>query len=163
MKVYHGSLVVVENPEIRVVDRYLDFGYGFYTTMNEEQAVNWTEKQKNRKGTNIGYVSKYEFDIEKAESELKIIRFDKADKEWLDFVSANRKGQCGETYDIVIGPVADDGVYEVVRFYEIGVYDLEEALKRLKVEELYNQVLFHTEKSLTYLRFIGAEEIYEQR
>lgn len=30
MKVYHGSLVVVENPEIRVVDRYLDFGYGFY-------------------------------------------------------------------------------------------------------------------------------------
>ena len=163
MKVYHGSLVVVENPEIRVVDRYLDFGYGFYTTMNEEQAVNWTAKQKNRKGTNIGYVSKYEFDIEKAESDLKIIRFDKADKEWLDFVSANRKGQCGETYDIVIGPVADDGVYEVVRFYEIGVYDLEEALKRLKVEELYNQVLFHTEKSLTYLRFIGAEEIYEQR
>lgn len=62
-------------------------------------------------------------------------------------------------YDIVIGPVADDGVYEVVRFYEIGVYDLEEMLKRLKVEELYNQVLFHTEKSLTYLKFSGAEEL----
>ena len=121
MKVYHGSLVVVEKPEIRVSDRYLDFGYGFYTTMNEEQAIKWTEKQKNRKGTNIGYVSMYDFDIEKAESELKIIRFDKADKEWLDFVSVNRKGQCQETYDIVIGPVADDGVYEVVRFYEIGV------------------------------------------
>ena len=93
-----------------------------------------------------------------ANSELKVLRFDKADKEWLDFVSVNRKGQCQETYDIVIGPVADDGVYEVVRFYEIGVYDLEEALKRLKVEELYNQVLFHTEKSLTYLKFIGTEE-----
>lgn len=158
MKVYHGSLVVVEKPEIRVSDRYLDFGYGFYTTMNEEQAIKWTEKQKNRKGTNIGYVSMYDFDIEKAESELKIIRFDKADKEWLDFVSVNRKGQCQETYDIVIGPVADDEVYEVVRFYEIGVYDLEETLKRLKVEELYNQVLFHTEKSLMYLKFIGAEE-----
>ena len=158
MKVYHGSLVVVEKPEIRVGDRYLDFGYGFYTTMNEQQAIKWTEKQKNRKGTNIGYVSMYDFDIEKAESELKIIRFDKADKEWLDFVSVNRKGQCQETYDIVIGPVADDGVYEVVRFYEIGVYDLEETLKRLKVEELYNQVLFHTEKSLAYLKFIGTEE-----
>jgi hypothetical protein len=158
MKVYHGSLVVVEKPEIRVGDRYLDFGYGFYTTMNEEQAIKWTEKQKNRKGINIGYVSMYDFDIEKAEAELKIIRFDKADKEWLDFVSVNRKGQCQETYDIVVGPVADDGVYEVVRFYEIGVYDLEETLKRLKVEELYNQVLFHTEKSLTYLRFIGTEE-----
>lgn len=158
MKVYHGSLVVAEKPEIRVGDRYLDFGYGFYTTMNEEQAIKWTTKQKNRTGTNIGYVSKYEFDIEKAESELKIIRFDKADKEWLDFISVNRKGQCEELYDIVIGPVADDGVYEIVRFYEIGVYDLEEILKRLKVEELYNQVLFHTEKSLSYLKFIGTEE-----
>jgi len=158
MKVYHGSCVVVSKPEIRVGDRYLDFGYGFYTTINEEQAIKWTEKQKNRKGANIGYVSMYDFDIGKAESELKIIRFDKADKEWLDFVFANRKGQCQEIYDIVIGPVADDGVYEVIRFYEIGVYDLEETLKRLKVEELYNQVLFHTEKSLTYLKFIGTEE-----
>ena len=148
----------MEKPEIRVSDRYLDFGYGFYTTMNEEQAIKWTEKQKKRKETNVGYVSIYDFDIAKAESELKIIRFDNADKEWLDFVSVNRKGQCQETYDIVIGPVADDGVYEVVRFYEIGVYDLEETLKRLKVEELYNQVLFHTEKSLTYLKFIGTEE-----
>lgn len=158
MKVYHGSLVVVEKPEIRVSDRYLDFGYGFYTTMNEKQAIKWTAKQKNRKGTNVGYVSTYDFDIARAESELKILRFDKADKDWLDFVSANRKGQCGEKYDVVIGPVADDGVYEVVRFYEIGVYDLEEAVKRLKVEELYNQVLFHTESSLKYLKFIGAEE-----
>lgn len=158
MKVYHGSLVVVEKPKIRVSDRYLDFGYGFYTTMNKEQVIKWTAKQKNRKGTNLGYVSMYDFDIEKAESELKMIRFDKADKEWLDFVFANRKGQCQEIYDIVIGPVVDDSVYEVVRFYEIGVYDLEETLKRLKVEELYNQVLFHTEKSLTYLKFIGMEE-----
>ena len=158
MKVYHGSLVVVEKPKIRVSDRYLDFGYDFYTTMNKEQVIKWTAKQKNRKGTNLGYVSMYDFDIEKAESELKMIRFDKADKEWLDFVFANRKGQCQEIYDIVIGPVVDDSVYEVVRFYEIGVYDLEETLKRLKVEELYNQVLFHTEKSLTYLKFIGMEE-----
>ena len=158
MKVYHGSLVVVEKPEIRISDRYLDFGYGFYTTTNEEQAIKWTAKQKNRKIINIGYVSIYDFDIETAESELKIIHFDKADQAWLDFVSANRNGQCQESYDIVIGPVADDGVYEVIRFYEIGVYDLEETLKRLKIEELYNQVLFHTEKSLSYLKFIGMEE-----
>ena len=158
MILYHGSLVIVENPEIRVGDRYLDFGYGFYTTMNKEQAIKWTEKQKNRKGADTGYVSIYDLDIEKAESELKIIRFDEADEEWLSFISDNRKGQCGEVYDIVIGPVADDGVYEVVRLYEIGVYDLEEALKRLRVEELYNQILFHTEKSLKYLKFIGMEK-----
>ena len=158
MVLYHGSIVVVEEPEIRVSDRYLDFGYGFYTTMNKEQAIKWTEKQKNRNAADVGYVSTYDFDIEKAKFELKIICFDEPDKAWLDFISANRKGQCEEMYDIAIGPVADDGVYEVVRLYEIGVYDLEETLKRLKVEELYNQVLFHTEKSLTYLKFVSAEE-----
>ena len=158
MKVYHGSLVAVEKPEIRVSDRYLDFGYGFYTTSNKEQAIKWTEKQKNRKNVNIGYISVYNFDIEKAKSELKIICFDKADKDWLDFVSDNRKGECRQIYDVVIGPAADDGVYEVVRLYEIGIYDLEETLKRLKIEELYNQVLFHTEKSLMYLDFIESEE-----
>ena len=158
MKVYHGSIVVVENPEIRISDRYLDFGYGFYTTMNHEQAVKWTEKQKNRNKVKTGYISIYDFDFERAKSELKIIYFDKTNKEWLDFISTNRKGQCSDTYDIVIGPVADDGVYEVVRLYEIGIYDLEETLKRLKVEELYNQVLFHTEKSLRYLKYNKSEE-----
>ncbi len=157
MIVYHGSLVVVDKPEIRVGNRFLDFGYGFYTTMNKEQAINWTAKQKSRNATNVGYVSIYEFDIEKAEEELIIIHFDKADKKWLDFVSANRKGLCQETYDVVIGPVADDSVYEVVRFYEIGIYDLGETLKRLKIEELYNQILFHSEKSLSYLKFVGME------
>ena len=158
MKLYHGSLVVGEKPRIRVSGRYLDFGYGFYTTMNKEQADKWTEKQKNRNGISNGYVSIYEFDIKKAEKELRIIRFDKPNLDWLNFVSVNRKGESFETYDIVIGPVADDGVYEVLRLYEIGIYDLEETLKRLKVDKLYNQILFHTEKSLKYLKFIGMEE-----
>lgn len=158
MNIFHGSVVSVEKPEIRIGDRYLDFGFGFYTTTNKEQAIKWAEKQKNRKGCNIGYISIYDFDIEKAETELKIIRFEKADKKRLEFVLENRKGECQEVYDIVIGPVADDGVYEIVRFYEMGVYDLKEALKRLKIEEMYNQILFHTEKSLAYLKFITAEE-----
>ena len=90
--------------------------------------------------------------------ELKIIFFNDTNKEWLDFVFLNRKGQCQDNYDIVIGPVAADGVYEVIKLYEIGIYDLEETLKRLKVEKVCNQMLFHTKKSLTYLKYIGMEE-----
>ena len=40
----------------------------------------------------------------------------------------------------------------VVRF-ENGEYELDEALKRLRVERLCDQVLFHSEKSLRYLQF----------
>lgn len=159
MKVYYGSDVGVKKPKIIVSRRYLDFGNGFYTTMNKEQARTWAIKQKKRKRTEECYVSTYDFNFEQAKLNLKIINFNEASKELLDFVLANRIGKCQEIYDIVIGPVADDGVYEIVKLYESGVYDLNDTLKRLKLQKHYNQILFHTEKSLTYVKFIEMEEI----
>lgn len=158
MNVYHGSLELVEKPEIRIGDRFLDFGYGFYTTLNQEQALVWGRKLRARKNKATSFVSEYSFDYEKAKQELRIVEFADASKEWLQFVCDNRKGRCLQDYDIVIGPVADDSVYEVVRLYELEVYDLDEAIKRLKIEKLFNQVLFHTEKALKYLHFTKVEE-----
>ena len=62
-------------------------------------------------------------------------------------------------YDIVIGPVADDKVYRVVVEYENGDLDKETALKNLKTEELCDQILFHTEQALKYLKYIETEVI----
>ena len=102
----------------------------------------------------------YYFDLEKAEKELSIIRFAEPDGAWLDFICANRSGQkIDKPYDMVFGPVANDKVYRVVQFYENGVYDRDEAIKRLKVDELFNQILFHTEKSLEYCRFVEYEDL----
>ena len=96
--------------------------------------------------------------MEKAEKELVIVRFSEPDEAWLDFVCANRKGrEISVSYDMAFGPVADDRVYTVVQLYENGVYDKDEAIKRLKVDDLYSQILFHTEKSLEYCRFTGHE------
>ena len=159
MILYHGSVVPVEEPKILEGFRLLDFGQGFYTTRSYEQAERWARTKMKREGKDVGYVSVYEFDDAAAKEVLHIREFTQADAQWLRFVVNNRRGtQELPQADIDIGPVADDGVYEVVRLYEIGVYDLEETLKRLKVEELYNQVLFHTERSLTYLEFVGMEE-----
>ena len=94
-----------------------------------------------------------------AESESKVIVFDTADEEWLDFICANRQGMNTGEYDIVIGPVADDKVYRVVVEYENGDIDKDTALKKLKVEKLCNQILFHTEKALAYLKYIETEVI----
>ena len=41
MKLYHGSNVPVKIPEIRAVGFYKDFGYGFYCTAFEKQAMRW--------------------------------------------------------------------------------------------------------------------------
>jgi len=160
MIVYHGSNIVVEQPKILQSARMLDFGVGFYTTSNKEQAVRWAEKVAGRREPDDQIISVYEFDSNAAERELNIIRFDKPTEMWLDFVCANRSGRkITDPYDIVIGPVADDMVYTVVQFYENGVYDKDDAIKRLKVEALFNQILFHTERALSYCRFIGFEKL----
>ena len=41
MILYHGSNVIVEQPKLIRQNRYLDFGFGFYTTTNRDQAVNF--------------------------------------------------------------------------------------------------------------------------
>jgi len=154
-KIYHGSDVPVEAPKILKSNRKLDFGEGFYTTYNREQAIRWSERVAARRKTSVGIVSEYEFNLGAAEKELQVIRFNKPDKVWLDFVSANRIGHIlPEPYDIVIGPVADDLVYATILLYEQGVIDEDTAIKQLKVQKLFNQILFHTEKSLRYCRYI---------
>jgi len=44
MTLYHGSDQIIKTPELRPSTRTLDFGSGFYTTTNKEQAVNFAVK-----------------------------------------------------------------------------------------------------------------------
>jgi hypothetical protein len=48
MLVYHGSNVVVEKPRLILPNRALDFGSGFYTTMNLAQAESLAYNVVNR-------------------------------------------------------------------------------------------------------------------
>ena len=154
---YHGSDTIVDAPKILEATRPLDFGGGFYVTTSEEQAKRWATKVSYRNNNSHKCVNRYEFDVEKAKKDLAVICFDSADEKWLDFICKNRSGKVTGDYDIVIGPVADDKVYRVVVEYENGDIDKENALKNLKTETLCDQILFHTEKSLAYLKFIDVE------
>jgi hypothetical protein len=158
---YHGSDTIVDTPKILESKRPLDFGGGFYVTTSEKQAKNWAIKVSYRNNSNHRCVNRYEVDLEKAKAELAVIHFGVADEKWLDFICDNRSGKPTGNYDIVIGPVADDRVYRVVVEYENGDLDKETALKKLKTEELCDQILFHTEKALEYLKYIDTEVIGE--
>lgn len=162
MIIYHGSTVLVEHPEIRISETFLDFGVGFYTTTSYEQAERWAKIKMRREHTDIGYVSSYQFDLDSAKESTVIHKFDTADMDWLTFVVENRRGVISPSLiDMHIGPVADDNVYRSIRLFETGVYDAEETIKRLKTEILHDQWTFHTDKSLSYLSFYGYTEIKE--
>ena len=156
---YHGSDTIVDLPKILDAKRPLDFGEGFYVTTSGNQAKSWALKVAYRNNSKHKCVNRYEFDFEKAKSNLVIMCFKVADEKWLDFICDNRSGNYTGNYDIVIGPVADDRVYRVVVEYENGDMDRETALKNLKTESLCDQILFHTEKSLEYLKYIDTEVI----
>ena len=160
MIIYHGSTTLVEKPEIRTGVTMLDFGIGFYTTTSYEQAERWARIKLRREKKQVAYVAIYDFDYETAQQEAVIQKFDCADMAWLEFVVGCRRGaQPAKGIDMHIGPVADDTVYQSIRFFETVVLDAEETTKRLKTEALHDQWVFHTEKILSYCKFLGHREV----
>lgn len=159
MKIYHGSLDVVEHPIILQPNRKLDYGEGFYTTTSEEQSKEWVEKRMLEKHAACGYVNVYEFD-EKKLSDYKSLIFPEPSEEWAEFVMANRTQKSFiHDYDIVYGPVANDKVYLQFGLYESGAISVETLIRELKTYKLVDQYLFHTKKALTALHFIKATQI----
>lgn len=159
MKVYHGSLEVVEHPMILRPNRKLDYGEGFYTTTSKKQAQEWVERRMFERRVTSGYVNVYEFDDQKLQ-ELRCLRFTGPSKEWAEFVMENRtKKGFSHSYDIVYGPVANDRVYLQFGLYESGAIGIETLIRELKTYKLVDQYLFHTEKALTILHFIEASKV----
>lgn len=160
MIIFHGSTVLVEKPEIRTGDTFLDFGVGFYTTTSYQQVERWARIKMRRENKDTGYVSVYEFDYDAAKNHTVIKKFDAANMDWLIFVAGNRRGvPLADAVDMHIGPVADDNVYQSIRFFETGILNAEETVRRLKTEVLHDQWTFHTEKILAYCQFIDFKEV----
>ena len=159
---YHGSDLIIEKPKIITPNRPLDFGGGFYCTSSKIQAKNWAKKVCYRNNSHSKIINVYDFNYEEANKTLNILFFEVADERWLDFVCDNRNGRYCDDFDVIVGPVADDKVYKVVVEYENGDIDKEKALLLLKTENLCDQILFHTEKSLQFINFVKAEEVCDE-
>ncbi len=161
MQLYHGSIEIIEKPKILDQQRLLDFGKGFYTTTNKEQAERWAAiKQKRTSRSAKAIITVYELDGNLLNSEnLKVKIFTQANEEWLDFVIHNRNIESDTNNDIVIGPVANDTLYQTLILYEAGILTKKETIARLKVHPLFDQLSFNTQKSLEYLKYIRYYEL----
>ena len=164
MTLYHGSDQIIKLPELRHSTRTLDFGSGFYTTTNKEQAIDFAIKVYNR-STRTGntpqgkFVSTYEINYETIQKELDILHFESASEEWFDFVIANRQSTWnGKKYDVIYGPVANDTIYRTLIAFESGELSKQETIARLKVRDLFDQMTFVSERSLLFLKFTGFTE-----
>lgn len=159
MRLYHGSTVTVRKPSLRLGRPNADFGKGFYTTSNLEQAIRWAHIKREREEGVRSIVSVYEFDETLLDSsQLSIRRFTGADEPWLYFVTDCRKSRPHD-YDLVQGPVANDKVFTTVNLFESGVLSADAAILQLKAYKTYDQLSFHTRIVISKLRFVESIEV----
>ena len=160
MELYHGSNVKVEYPQIIQSNRTLDFGPGFYTTSDMNQAIRWAKLQTMRRKIGSPCVSVYKLLEDRLEHNIKVLNFEKPNMEWLNFVAQNRKGvYTGEKYDIVIGPVANDNTMPVINDYINGSISDEIAVMMLMPQKLSNQYAFLTRKGLGCIELGGVLDV----
>ena len=151
MTVYHGGYQPIDQPEIRKGRNTKDFGTGFYCTIIKEQAQRWARRYDS------GIVSIYDVVMN---MNLKIKEFKEMSEEWLDFIIECRSGKSHD-YDIVIGAMADDQIYNYISDYMDGTITREQFWVLAKFKYPTHQIVFCSNEALKCLRYRGYEEAYE--
>lgn len=160
MKLYHGSVMAVRTPNVVRGRRNTDFGKGFYTTTNYEQAARWARIKRERMEAGKAVVTVYEFDEHLLDtSDFNVMHYHGATEEWLRFVVANRRNSSPHAYDMVMGPVANDSLYATITMYEKGDLSAEAAIVQLRTHTLFDQLSFHTQAAANLLKFVEVLEV----
>ena len=155
MKLYHGSNMKVVIPDLLHSKPFKDFGRGFYLSADKQQAwdMAWQKTKQFQSGEPI--VNEFLFDESVLYSnELNVLIFNDYCEEWATFILKNRdinEPQPVHNYDIVYGPIADDGVTYQLRRYQGGVISLSKLIEELKYA-----------KGITFQYFFGSDHALQK-
>jgi len=155
MLLYHVGFSEIKTPDVKYGRSNADFGQGFYTSSDKDFSEKWAKKRK----TETTIFNAYELD----ETNLKIKRF-KRDQEWFDYIFSNRnfKEDYLSEYDVIIGPIANDTIYDTWGILTSGLIDSKKALEVLSVGPEYEQVTLKTQKAADNLKFLSSRIIPEE-
>lgn len=155
MILFHGTNQDFGDILLTKCTPHKDFGKGFYLTPMRARAQERANDKCDKENCGIPTILAYEWD-ETETPNLKILRFDGTDEQWLDFILTNRKRSSKQEhgFDVVIGPVADDGVITSISLYEARVIDKPTLIERLRYAKPYIQYCFCTERAVKLLHRI---------
>jgi hypothetical protein len=146
MILYHTSDREIRNPDIHHGRKNADFGWGFYLTPDKDFTYRWARDN--------AVVNEYELD----ETGLELYTFTRS-VDWLQYIFNNRRAKDTLVADVVIGPIANDTIFDTLGIMSSGYLKPVDALKLLMIGPEYMQVAVKTEKAAKQLRFIGSEKI----
>lgn len=152
LRLYHTGFQVIETPDLKIGRKNADFGQGFYLSDDREFSRRWARERRGQ----ATYVNAYELETE----ELRIKGLDR-DGEWFSCIYANRTNQGDPLpdYDVIIGPIANDTMYDTWGILTSGMLAQEQVLRLLMLGPKFTQTVIKTEKAAAALRFLGAEEM----
>lgn len=149
MTVYHGSYTTVEQPKIIKGRNTKDFGTGFYCTLIREQAERWAKRY------DTPIINTYTVRLD---TSLKILEFKEMTEEWLDFI-INCRDAKPHDYDIVIGAMADDQIYNFIADYIDGIITRDQFWSMARFKYPTHQINFCSNAALKCLEFVSSEEV----
>ena len=156
MRLYHGTNIAFSEIDLAKSFPLKVFGKGFYLTTIRVQAERMAKRKQEALGGKA-IVQEYEFDENVLhKDDLKALVFEGTTPEWATFIFNNRSRNKNyrHDYDIVVGPIADDGVAFLINQYTTGAVTLAQFTRMLKFKKLSNQYFFGTEKAVKQLRRI---------
>ena len=146
MKLYHTGKEEIRDPDIRRGRKNADFGPGFYLSPDRDFSYRWARAD--------AVINEYELD----ESGLVIHRFSR-DEDWFRYIFQNRRARDKLSADVVIGPIANDSIFETFGIISSGFVKPADALKLLLVGPEYTQAAIKTEKAAGRLQWIRSDRI----
>lgn len=160
IRLYHGSNTAIEHIDLSRSKRGKDFGQGFYLNANPSQAMEMAIRTSRLMNGGQPTLSCFEFDETKAKKMgLSIKKFSDYSEEWAEFVVMNRKNDSdipAHSYDIVIGPIADDTVGVQIRRYIMGYLSVAALVEELKFKGDHAiQYFFGTPRAIEFLKHTG--------
>ena len=155
IKLYHGTNIDFDSIDLNKCRPNKDFGKGFYLTHIRKQAEAMAIRRCEFEGHGNPTIQTYIFDESLLHSNILNVKiFENVSKEWAEFILKNRKAKNSKThnYDIVVGPVADDGVVLQLNLYQRNLITLDKLVEELTFSKLSNQYLFATEVAISKLK-----------
>lgn len=146
MKLYHVSDRSIPRPDVHYGRVNADFGQGFYLTPEREFALRWAGEK--------AVLNSCELELEG----LRVRRFQR-DADWFSYIFRNRRGQDGLDADVILGPIANDTIFDTMGVLSSGFFAPKEALALLRIGPAYTQLALKTERAAAQLRWLGAEPI----
>ncbi|MBR3560532.1 MAG: DUF3990 domain-containing protein [Oscillospiraceae bacterium] len=146
LRLYHTGYAEIRSPDIRFGRKNADFGQGFYLSDSDEFAGKWMRERRDA----VIHVNAYELNL----AGLRVLRFTR-DAGWMDYILRNRAGYADAhpEADVIIGPIANDTIYDTLGILTSGVLSREQSLELLRAGLCFEQTVIKTEQAAARLQW----------